>query len=322
MITPIIFYTSIDKIYPYRPYTLYGVNLKGNIALNFGGADYLFPGNLSETTLEVLPQILNAGRYKLKVAHYEVNDSIITVGDYSNEIDLYYYDTIQDARNNYCPKFTEKAYIGAMLKLMPRGLFALNEDSNIYKLMNVLALEAKNNDEQVCTLKSETNPLTTDQFLPMWETEYGLPENCSNVDNSDIAYRKKELERKYLSFGGSSPAYFEYVAYIAGFTIKIEDNSVDMMTCEDTCEDAVIAEEMNFVWYVDVYGYETNVMTCEDTCEDALDWVDGGDIECFMNGIKPSHTIIFFRYTNETFYLLTDIGNRLITDEGNLLIHG
>lgn len=321
--TPILYYSSSKKIIPKRLFSIHGVGLKGNIALKavgVGGIETLFyiPENSNETYLELISQFVVTGKFLLSCAYYEVDDVGIQISDFSNEIEIYSYKTIEESKNNYCPVYSQNMYVNALLNLLPNGIFAKNIDSNIYKLLNVFASELNEINILMCDLKKELNPISTTEFLELWEEEYNSGRCTSN--STTFEARKKELVAKYIAIGGNTPYYFEYIASIVGYDIKVvDDNNVNLMTCEDNCEDSVVTEEMGFVWYIDVFGFTQHFMTCENNCESSLDWIEGREIECFFEVIKPAHTILRFRYQFE-YEITTDNNESLITDDDLILI--
>lgn len=312
MTTPILYTVNNKKIYPFKTLKINGVNLKGDIVVKLGVNEIFVNGNNSETEVSiVIPEALQLGKIDLIIAKFQVVDGIVEFGNDSNILQLYSYENIQSAVQNFIPVYNEKSYTDRIIKLLPKGLFAVNEESNIYKLIKVIASECVNINDNVKLLNNESDPLKTDQFLTLWENEYGLPEDCITTNVN----RKQELIRKYLSFGGNSPAYFEYVAGLVGVTIRVTDeNKSTMMNCEDNCDSAVVAQDMNFVWYVEIFGATKTIMNCEYNCESPLDSVEGATLECFFNKIKPAHTIIRYIY-NFSYVLATDLNETIVTDE-------
>ena len=317
---PIITNINSPKTYKNRKITIEGYNFTGNIIVYFNSSTVVINDNSNDNTISIkTPDNLEQGKYKLSVALFEYSAGNIVPGYKSNEVDLMVFDSLRSSLDNFCKEYSIDQYTAQLTKLWKPGKFALKIGANLNKLLKVVARECHLFNLLMNDIFFESSPFTTEEFLGAWEVEYGLPEPCSTRPPGTIEDRKKELQRKALSEGNASPEYFEGLCRQLGVDVTITTESEPMMLCTDNCVSAVVPQEMSFVWYVNVFNSEENFMSCIDPCTYPLRWTEGQDIECFLNQIKPAHTIIVFRYFTGGKILSEDDQN-LITEDGDNIL--
>jgi uncharacterized protein YmfQ (DUF2313 family) len=94
-------------------------------------------------------------------------------------------------------------YAEAALKLEPFGLAWCKEfgtiKAAIYRAFGGLLAYV---DERICALVKESRPCATDEMLPEWEVEFGLPSDCMRgIYPTDIEGRKRAVCAAYLGQG-------------------------------------------------------------------------------------------------------------------------
>ena len=128
----------------------------------------------------------------------------------------------------------------------------------------------------------ETSPAHTTDFLDEWEVELGLPVNVYSPVTGTQA-RREEIFRKANSVGGCSPAYFEELAAVFGYTVVVSElfeTAVPFKAGLSRAGDALTHGRYQFTFKISVYGVATT---------DPF-------LESMLASIKPSHTLIFFVY--------------------------
>lgn len=188
-------------------------------------------------------------------------------------------------------------YTKVFLDLLPPGdFFETDPEAAFYKLAEAISQTFVEIDQSIDDLVSESYPDTTVDLLPEWEKNYGLPDACTNY-NESIQERQKDLVAKYAAKGGQSVAYFIMLAEFLGYTITITE-FLPFRTNVNHTNDILYGEEWMWIWQVNYSGsnpiyFRTNVST---TNERLI--VYGNDrLVCFFNKYKPAHTKVIFNFT-------------------------
>lgn len=191
---------------------------------------------------------------------------------------------------------TREQYAQAFIQLMPLGLlFSTDEESVTYKLILAICANYEIFDLFTDNFMREVYPDTTYELLTDWETEFGLPDECSQADDT-IETRRKLLLAKYNALGGQTAAYYIMLAAYLGYTITITEFD-QFRTNINRINDVLYGEDWQWVWQVNcaqdtgVY-FQTNLST---TNEPLIDYGDDRLI-CFMEKYKPAHTEVIFNF--------------------------
>jgi uncharacterized protein YmfQ (DUF2313 family) len=172
-------------------------------------------------------------------------------------------------------------WLAALRKLLPRGpiwRFPIGGVLEAVLLAISDSLVSMQTDAE--TILTESDPRTTAQLLPEWNTFCGLPDGCIPGGGSTSQQRAAIVGRLNEVGGGPrNKAFYIAVAAAYGFTITIDEPAV-------------------FTWRVtsSLSGSLTN-MTCDGTCDDPLETFGTSQLECLLNRIKPAHTVLEFAYT-------------------------
>ncbi|VVP56981.1 YmfQ family protein [Pseudomonas fluorescens] len=193
--------------------------------------------------------------------------------------------------------YSADEYRNQLAQLLPPG-FAIPayEGTEAYLLLDGIAQELARLDGRAETLIKEANPATTTELLPDWERVAGLPDCCSNGEDSSVEERRRALLAKLTATGGQSAAYFIEVAAALGYTITITEFHPFRVGMSQVGQ-ALSNEDWIYTWRVN--APEQTVTTFKvglSTVGDPLaSW--GNDLlECYLNKIKPAHTILLFGY--------------------------
>lgn len=203
---------------------------------------------------------------------------------------------------------TKEQYAIAFKQLMPLGmLFDLQDTSTFHLLILAICANYEAFDAYCDNFINEIYPTTTLELLTDWETEYGLPDECSQPDDT-IDDRRHLLLAKYNALGGQTPAYYIELAAYLGYTITITEyaNFAPFRTNINRANDVLYGESWQWVWQVncdlsdfvnDIVYFRTNVNT---TNTPLIQW--GADrLMCFIEKYKPAHTYVIFNfYTDES----------------------
>lgn len=188
-------------------------------------------------------------------------------------------------------------YTRALQALMPVGLaWPKTPDAVQTAVLRALADSFQRNDrEAICLLKGAF-PKTATLMLAEWEATMGLPDPCSAGENNSITKRQAAVVGKLLSTGGQSVAYFTLLARTLGYDIRITQYR---QACAgmSVCGDALNGEEWPFTWLVTAPETTINYARAGKTwCGDPLRSWGNKQLECRINALAPSHTIVLFGY--------------------------
>ncbi len=168
--------------------------------------------------------------------------------------------------------------------LLPGRLFNRIVGSVLTNLLSGFAIELQRIDDSVNLYLDEVIPdkSTIAGLLPEWERVVGIPDECTPIAGSESARRANVL-RKLSDIGGSSIAYWENRASVAGFpgTIVTEQGGqspfiIGISAIGDPLGATSFGNQ--FTWIVTF----------------PLLSVGTAPVECDFNLNKPAHTQITF----------------------------
>ncbi len=198
-------------------------------------------------------------------------------------------------------------YTKALLALFPQGLaWPRNVEATLYKVVNGLAQVMGHVDGRAADLLTiESDPRVTDEMLPDWERNFGLPDLCLPYPPETVGERRTALVARMTMIGAQDRDFFTALAAELGQTINIHEYAPYMCgvsRCGDTRTSLYGADsahyrwqlgppEMRFHWTVDL----TSVLS---------------GAECVMRRYSPAHTELVIKYNStleraiSTYYLL------------------
>lgn len=188
-------------------------------------------------------------------------------------------------------------YRNQLQQLLPPGYaIPATEGTDAYLLLDGIAQELARLDGRAEVLISEANPATTNEMLPDWERVAGLPDECSEGLDSSVEARRRALLAKLTATGGQSAAYYIQVAKALGYDVTITEFHPFRVGMSKVGE-ALTNGDWQFTWRINapadtVSTFKVGLSTAGDPL---ATW--GNDmLECFLNKIKPAHTILLFGY--------------------------
>lgn len=145
----------------------------------------------------------------------------------------------------------------------------------------------------VLFLDVESDPAQTNELLPDWEADYGLPDACT-IGAGTLAQRRAALLSKIASTGGQSAAYLISVASALGFPISITTFQPSDTWSSPWAPATTIA--WRFVWAVTA---PTVLVTYTDAWGSPWDplWaVDNTELACRLTKIAPAYSEFWINY--------------------------
>lgn len=109
----------------------------------------------------------------------------------------------------------------AIKQLLPPGrAFDIEPDSNLDKLLSGLAQEPARANVSGFELIDEAKPDQTDELLPDWEQEAGLPDDCAPAVQTE-EQRRDALVQKLTSNDTVTTAFLQAAAEQLGFAVTV-----------------------------------------------------------------------------------------------------
>lgn len=195
-------------------------------------------------------------------------------------------------------RFTLEDYTSALQNLMPSGLVWSRKSDGVQSaVLRALAQSYQQNDEDSEALLIGAFPATATMMLTDWEKTLGLPDDCAIGENDSIAIRQKSVVSKLFSTGGQSEKYFIGVAKVMGYAITITVFR-QARAGMSRCGDALNGEDWPFTWLVT--APQTTITYAQaglSYAGDPLRSWGNKRLECRLNKLAPSHTIVKFGYS-------------------------
>ncbi|MEX2450375.1 MAG: putative phage tail protein [Rhodospirillales bacterium] len=192
---------------------------------------------------------------------------------------------------------TTDYYYRALQQLVPQGVAWPREDgATLSKLLRGLAVEITRMHNRLIDLIDEFHPLTTTELLTEWETEFGLPSDCTQGLDLVLQERRRLVHNRKTSRGGQSIPFFIDVAAQLGFEVTITE-FYPFLADHSAAEDAVYSDPWMYAWRVN--APETTIVDFvadHSSAEDPLRKWGNELLECEIAWRKPGQTRVLFAY--------------------------
>lgn len=193
--------------------------------------------------------------------------------------------------------FTVDDYRQALQALIPSGrAWPRASDTVQASVLQALAASFQRSDGEATGLLSGSLPKTATIMLPEWESALGLPDDCSIGEVDTIAKRQNAIVSKLISTGGQSKSYFIGIAAAMGYTIDIKEYR-QARAGLSVCGDGLNGDDWPFVWLVE--AEDTTITYARaglSYCGDPLRSWGNRQLECRINALAPSYTLVKFGY--------------------------
>lgn len=182
--------------------------------------------------------------------------------------------------------------------LFPLGLAWTRKSGSLDGIVTGIANELTLADSRKEQLILEMDPRTAEEMFGDWETEWGLPDECT-PDDVTMARRRAALVAKITQIGDMRPSYYLSVAQGLGYDADIYEWRP--FTCglsECGGEDMTGDEYIRHVWEFHIYGVPQEYFECGvSQCGDPLgSWAAADELECRIRKSSPAHSNVFFSY--------------------------
>lgn len=181
--------------------------------------------------------------------------------------------------------------------LLPRGpAWPRDDDAVLTQVAQAIADGTYGHHQATLNLSEvEADPNYTNELLPDFELDYGLPDPCTPL-NPTLGQRRSALLAKMRAKGGQSAAYFIAVAEQLGYTITIE-RFYPFRVNQGAIGDPLYGQGWIFAWRVHaptttVSNFQVNLSVVG---EPLRAW-GNAELECVLRRIAPGETIVQFAY--------------------------
>lgn len=193
--------------------------------------------------------------------------------------------------------FTTDDYRQALQALIPNGrAWPRDHDTVQAAVLRSLAASFQRSDNDALGILSGAFPQTATIMLPEWEKALGLPDDCSIGEVDTIGKRQNAIVSKFISTGGQSKSYFIGIAKALGYNITIKEYR-QARSGLSVCGDGLNGDDWPFVWLVE--AEDTTISYARvglSYCGDPLRSWGNRQLECRINALAPSYTLVKFGY--------------------------
>jgi uncharacterized protein YmfQ (DUF2313 family) len=179
---------------------------------------------------------------------------------------------------------TPEDYARQLSQLLPRGyVWTRDPHSRLYKLLLAVGDGLSRVHTSAQMLLREFDPRQADELIDNWETDTGLPDECTGPATG-LDARRGAVMAKRLADGGASLPFFTELAAGLGYTIDIEEFGA--FTTGSGCDEALNNDLWQHTWRVNVMMATDAVITDDEKHV----------LECVIGRAAPGHTEVRFAY--------------------------
>ena len=183
---------------------------------------------------------------------------------------------------------TYKEYRFQLQSLLPKGRFwTRQETAKLTEILNGFGEEFARIEERSEDLITESIPSTAVETLTEWETDYNLPDQGKDIEESTEG-RQSVIKAKYIAVGQQDKGYFEEIALALGYTITITEFPNFLAGLSQAGEALATTKGSIYYWIVNIW---------------ADDLISNNISQLIIDIVKrkPGHTHVLFRFYNFAF---------------------
>jgi len=148
-------------------------------------------------------------------------------------------------------------------------------------------------------LMLETDPRSVTELIDRYESISGLPDKCTPAGSQTLQQRRQRLDAKINLVGGINEIFYraqlDALGYEAATITRYPKSS---FTSNSICTDSLYSDEWRYYWRVNIpESTQISPMTCISNCTDSIRTWGETVVECVLNKLAPSHTLLIFLYT-------------------------
>ena len=188
-----------------------------------------------------------------------------------------------------------EALVDLLKRLLPPVSYYF-DDAAVDAELKAVAQALQMGADGAWNLLVQLDPSLTSELLGEWELDFGLPDMCSALAETDQE-RRLALVAKIMEMGGQTPAYFEAVARALGYT-EPRVREFTPFVCKSACDSPVAGEGWLHVWSLQSKdAVRVTYFMCGSACTEPLtNWSLIEPLQCVINRLKPAHTLCYFHF--------------------------
>lgn len=191
-------------------------------------------------------------------------------------------------------------YLGMLQALLPPGAAWTREpDAVLTRVLAGLADALARVDERAHLLMEEARPWEALWLLADWETECGLPDECSQPDET-VAERRAAVVLKITATGGQNPEYFaELARAYTGLDCTVREFR-PFRAGMSAAGDPLTNGDWIFTWRIHAPETVIRPFRAGQGCagEPLRTWGNEA-LECALPRLAPAHTLLQFTYEED-----------------------
>lgn len=183
------------------------------------------------------------------------------------------------------PVYLGEPRVSRMLKqLLPRGLFALEQDSYLARLLDAVSFEFARVEARGSYLLAESDPRTATETLEEWERLLGLPDDVVTSIPATVELRRLAVTQKLLRQGGQHRQFYVALAAACGYTATVEEPYFGLvLRAGFNAGASCYADYWAHAWHMSVQPPTGAALS-------------HAVLEAVIRRAAPAHTVVFFNY--------------------------
>lgn len=164
-------------------------------------------------------------------------------------------------------------------------------------LLDGLAPSLARVHQRAIELMNEIDPARANELIDRYEKLYGLPDSCAPAGTQSLFQRQQRLDAKANVVGGINEQFYREQLDALGYTaVTIEQfQNLSQTPYEEW------GEFWRYYWRVNI-PVDTNIVwqNCMSSCNSAIRTWGDTVVECVIEKLAPSHTVVVFAYPEST----------------------
>lgn len=183
----------------------------------------------------------------------------------------------------------DEEYTQLLHKLLPPGPAWEGDNA----LLNGLSASLTRVHQRGNNLMAEINPATTTELIDRYEALCGLPDSCAPVGLQTITQRQQRLDAKINVPGGINEMFYRRQLDALGY----RSVTITQYQHHSTTPNPEWGDRWRYYWKVSIpEDASVNWMTCASDCDEAIRTWGDAVVECVIDKLCPSHTVVVFSY--------------------------
>ncbi|PKH22299.1 phage tail protein [Enterobacterales bacterium CwR94] len=184
----------------------------------------------------------------------------------------------------------EQEYTQLLYALLPPGP-AWGGENN---LLEGLAPSLAATHQRGLDLLREVDPARTEELIERYEALCGLPDDCTIDEAQTLSQRQQRLDAKVSIPGGINATFYRQQLDALGYY----DVTIEQFQHLNSSPNPEWGDRWRYYWRVSIPAdAQFRWMTCSSECNAELRTWGDTVVECIINKLSPSHTVVVFSYS-------------------------